>query len=143
MTKLISYIITVGGDTGWRFSNGPQWNSIAGMLLFDAEIWSMESIAESLNKLWKSYWGDRRTLTASTFSDIYDVGFKHIKRFIENNEGIYVNAVFEGIWIPWDRRKSGYTQFGGIPEDRRIDPSTYEVIQWELNGKSENNNYDK
>ena len=30
--KYISFIITVGGDTGWRFTNGIEWQSCAGQL---------------------------------------------------------------------------------------------------------------
>lgn len=123
--KYISYMITCGGDAGWRFSNGPEWCSMEYILLFDAEKWDVDRIAEAMRKLWHLYWAEPH---ASFLSDTMDRGFKHIIPFINDNDGVYV----------WKGRS-----FGGVNEGKVIDPNEEDVTYWEKDGCTINYNYDK
>ena len=137
--KFISYICTVGGDTGWRFSNGSEWNSAEGQLLFDAEKWDNESIAAAIKKLWHDYWNDRDTPYKSfTLSETMDCGFKYIDHFINNTDGVYVNVDYIG---------SDYFNnnlFGHCNKDKHIHPDGHEIIIWtSKDGCHRNYDYDK
>lgn len=138
MKKLISYIITVGGDTGWRFSNSLEWCSTPGMLLFDEECWTMESIADAVKTLYNEIRKDKHGFT---YSEIYKIGIEHIKKFVNTNFGVYVNSAFEGLYDEYEKCKSGYMRFSEVKLEKQIDPSSYEVRPWEMDGCQENYDY--
>lgn len=135
--KFISYICTVGGDTGWRFSNGPEWHSAEGQLLFDAEKWDMDSIAAAISELWHGYWTDRDTPYKShTLGGIMDCGFKYIDPFINDTDGVYVNVDFIN--------SDGFNNnlFGHCNKDKHIHPESHEIIPWtSKNGYHRNFDY--
>ena len=86
MKHYISFIITVGGDTGWRFYNSAQWHSGQGCLLFDDSIWTREQIKAAMERLDKSI----DTRHCATYSDTHDEGMKQIVKFVNGNAGVYV-----------------------------------------------------
>lgn len=127
--KYISYIITISGDTGWRFNNCPQWNSTEGQLLFDADKWSMEAIIENLKIIMTEI--DEESRYCFTFSEKYDNGSKYIVPFIKNTNGVYVNG--------------DYTQSDSLPgwvfvshnSTKVIHPTKNdEIISWNRDGKT-------
>lgn len=104
--KYISFIITIGGDTGWRFMNSPQWNSAAGQLLFDADKFTNESIHDALSKLMNSI--KKRSAYCSTFSEKCDNGMEYILPFIEETDGVYVNNKFLYESVPGGWNENGW-----------------------------------
>ena len=104
--KYISFIITIGGDTGWRFMNSPQWNSAAGQLLFDADKFTNESIHDTLSKLMNSI--KKRSAYCSTFSEKCDNGMEYILPFIEETDGVYVNNKFIYESVPGGWNENGW-----------------------------------
>lgn len=119
--KYISYMITIGGDAGWRFSNHSEWCSCEHRLLFDSEKWTMEAIANEMKILYRAY---RRT-HGSTFAEKYDNGIDAIRGLI-SRDGVYV----------WG---SGL----GAPEDKQLEPAFDEVDSWCMNGSTRNDDYDR
>ena len=84
--KLISYMVTCGGDAGFRFSNQPEWCSVGTMLLFDAEKWDVEKIYNVMKDLYRQY---RNAGNGWTLSAKIDLGKSAVKPFINNNDGVY------------------------------------------------------
>ena len=129
--KLISYMITCGGDAGWRFSNGEEWCSIEGFLMFDAEKWDVDKIATAMNQLWHSYWDDRNSHGCWSLSQKLQSGYKHLIPFIDNHDGVYVDL--DG--PSWGENR--------VKEDKKIHSKEHEVTRWSKDGKEKNYNYDK
>lgn len=121
--KYISYMITLGGDAGWRFSNQPEWCSTEYTLLFDSKKWTMESIAKEMNILWHGYWDCGKH--GHSYSDKYDLGIGAIKNLI-NKDGVFV--------------KDGGLQ---APDEKILNPSITEYDFWCMNGEITNYDYDK
>ena len=120
-------MVTVGGDAGWRFSNRPEWWSIEGMLLFDAKIRTMDSIAKAFQDIFRQYW----KLHGFTLSEEMDNGYKFLVPFINSHEGVYVY-----------QNKSGLS-FPGVVEEHRLSPPDNEVVRWNIDGDEYNCDYDK
>lgn len=136
--KYISFIMTCGGDAGWRFSNGDEWCSIPGQLLFDADLWTPEKIKDAVNEIWFKYFTGR---TGFTLSETMDAGYALIIPFINDNDGVFVNDAFKG--DEWGCKLG----FGKAEACKRITPSEKDIIvPWELNGRGRCNyseKYDK
>ena len=126
--KYISFIITCGGDAGWRFSNGDEWCSSPGRLLFDSSIWTPEKIDRSMNKLFDAYF---RGNTGTTLGDTLSNGYKLIIPFINKNKGVFVDDSFEGDKFGC---KLG---FNGVIDSKRVKQLEVNdtVVTWELNGE--------
>ena len=125
--KYISFIITCGGDAGWRFSNCDEWCSSPGRLLFDSSIWTPEKIDESVNELFKNYFKGN---TGSTLSDKLSAGYRFIIPFINKNKGVFVDDSFEGDKFGC---KLG---FNGVIDSKMVKPTIDDtIVTWELNGK--------
>ena len=120
-------MVTVGGDAGWRFSNRPEWCSCEGMLLFDASIWTMDSIAEALQEIFRLYW----KLHGWTLAEEMDNGYKFLVPFINEHDGVYVYQNKSGLYFP------------GVVESHRLSPPDNEVVRWNINGDEYNGDYDK
>lgn len=127
MKKYISYMVTVGGDAGWRFSNRPEWCSIEGMLLFDASLWTIDTIAEAFQEIFRQYWKTH----GSTLAEKMDNGYQFLVPFINGHEGVYVY-----------QNKSGLS-FPGVVDSHRLSPPDDEVVRWSKDGVEYNGNYDK
>lgn len=124
--KYISFIVTCGGDAGWRFSNGDEWQSSPGQLLFDANLWTPEKIKEVFNDIWFKYF---RGHTGSYLSEIMDIGYALLIPFINDNKGVFVNDGFKG--DKWGCKIG----FGKAKKSKHITPSEKDiVVSWELNG---------
>lgn len=124
----ISFIVTCGGDAGWRFSNQDEWNSVSGRLLFDSEIWTLKKIENAVNDLWFKYFRDN---TGHSLGEKYDIGVKYVIPFINNNEGVYVDESFEG------DRFGCKLGFKDTLAKKRIIPSENDVItRWKLNNNT-------
>lgn len=136
--KYISFIVTCGGDAGWRFSNGDEWQSSPGQLLFDADIWTPEKIKDAVNDIWFKYFTGRE---GPTLCDKMDAGYALLIPFINKNEGVYVNDAFPG--DRWGCKLG----FGKASKNKRIKPSDKDiVVPWELKGSGRCNyseKYDK
>jgi len=133
--KYIRFYINLGGDTGWRFTNGEEWHSMMKPLFFDPKLWTMEKIKVEMDRLDKET--SRATLYCHTLSDKGDKGGKCVKRFIEKNPGVFVLKPIEtkafGLVsrAPWG--------CGDVDDSKKIDePAEDEVIGWELNGRTRN-----
>lgn len=85
--KYIRFYITLGGDTGWRFSNKDEWHSMKYPILFDESKWTMEKIRKEMNYL--DYIIFSNGHYCHTLSDIGDNGAKYIQRFFNTNDGVY------------------------------------------------------
>ena len=119
-------MITCGGDAGWRFSNGEEWHSMEYTLLFDAEKWDMDKIAEAMRTLWRLYWAEPHGFY---LSDTLRNGEKHIIPFIENSDGVYA----------WKGKS-----FGILKDEKLVEPSEDDVVvSWEKDGNTRNWKYDK
>ena len=119
--------MTCGGDAGWRFSNGDEWCSSPGQLLFDAELWTPEKIKDAVNDIWFKYF---RGHTGSYLSEIMDIGYALLIPFINENDGVFVNDAFKG--DKWGCKLG----FGKANKSKRITPSEKDIIvSWELNGR--------
>ena len=80
--KYIGYVITVGGDTGWRFGNCGAWHSGRCKVLFPFEHWNRESIKNFFKDLDKKL----DTRHCFTLADLLELGDKVIEPlFKENN----------------------------------------------------------
>lgn len=125
--KYISFIITVGGDTGWRFTNGIEWQSCAGQLLFDAKKFTNETIFQELSKVMRSI--NKRANYCHTFSDICDNGLDYILPFINETKGVYVNKdyVYRGIPDGWQMEGWKFTKKRSKLKTIR---ETDEVVPW-------------
>lgn len=121
MKKYIRFYITLGGDAGWRFTNGEEWNSIMFALFFDADIWTMESIKKELDKIDNDIYKDRHH--GSTLDEKGECGAKHLTAFFNANKGIYTN---DWIWGSGDCLPSAEN----ITKDQ--------IIDWNLNGNYRN-----
>lgn len=133
--KYISFIVTCGGDAGWRFSNGDEWQSSPGQLLFDAELWTPEKIKETVNDIWFDYFTGR---TGFTLSETMDLGYALLIPFINGNDGVYVNEAFKG--DEWGCKLG----FGKADKSKRIKPGEKDiVVSWELNGSKRCNYSEK
>ena len=120
--KYISYMITIGGDAGWRFSNGEEWCSTEYILLFESDKWTMEKIGEEMKHLWRQYWDGNH---GWTYAETYDLGAKYVKDLIDH-DGVYVYK-------------------GGLeaPKEKTLEPSPAEIEVWNIDGKIKNYEYSK
>lgn len=126
MKKYISYMITVGGDAGWRFSNREEWCSCEYMLYFDASLWTIDSIAKEINKLWNAYWyGERHH--GWTYRETFDIGMKYIAPFINTTEGVFVET----------------KSFSAVNTEKKITPKSKNVERWTKDGYEYNGDYDR
>ena len=125
--KYISFIVTCGGDAGWRFSNREEWCSSPGELLFDAELWTPEKIKDAVNDIWFKYFTGR---TGFTLSETQKAGYDILIPFINKTDGVYVNDAYEGDEMG---RRLG---FGKADKSKRIKPGKKDtVVGWEIDGK--------
>lgn len=123
--KFIRFFITLGGDAGWRFTNGPEWHSMIDPLFFDPKLWTMEKIKAAMDLLDKET--SRATRSCFDLSDIGKAGGACVKSFINANPGVFVLKDS----APWGCNT--------VKESKRIDPPAEEdIIGWELNGKTRN-----
>jgi hypothetical protein len=126
MSKFISFIVTCGGDAGWRFSNGDEWCSSPGQLLFDADLWTPQQIKKAFNDIWFKYFTGR---TGFTLSETMDKGYALLIPFINEHDGVYVNDAFKG--DSWGCKLG----FGKADKKKRIKPGEKDiVVAWELHG---------
>ena len=123
--KLISYMYSYGGDTGFRPSNREEWHSIATYLYFDAEKWTMNEIYNITKTLYSEY---KSLGTTWTLGDVMDNLAEVIVPFINKTEGVYQET------------GKGWTK---VKKRKIIDLNEHEVISWELNGKTYNYDYNK
>lgn len=128
--KYISFIISCGGDTGWRFTNGEEWNSMHYQLLFDAKLWTMKQIKEALDML------DREIFKKVTWtlSETMDKGKEILEPFVNSTKGVYVKKDFNDNFDGWSTKRTLWF----AKKSKVIDPSAEEVVSWELNGKKRN-----
>ncbi len=123
--KLISYMYSYSGNSGLCLSNREEWNTSHKYLYFDAEKWTMEKIYDIVKTLYRKYESLGHTWTLGEVMDhIYDV----MVPFINKTDGVYI-----------DKKRSWST----IKEEKQIDTQKHEIISWELNGKTYNNDYYK
>lgn len=120
--KYISYMITIGGDAGWRFSNRPEWCSTEYILLFDSKKWTMEAIAKEMKNLWHSY---KSKGHGWTYSEEFDMGMDGIQALLKR-DGVYVKD-------------------GGLldSQEKILKLSITEYDSWCMNGEITNYDYDK
>ena len=132
--KLISYMVTCGGDAGFRFSNGPEWHSTGSMLLFDAEKWDVDKIADAMKMIYRQY---RDAGTGFTLAEKLDLGRTALTPFINNSDGVYVDLDY--------RDKDGICWLGthGATEDKQLHSKGHEVVRWSRNGEERNYDYYK
>ena len=128
--KYISFIISCGGDAGWRFSNGSEWNSMHYQLLFDAKLWSMEQIKKELDAL------DRIIFKQVTWtlSETMDKGEKVLKPFINRTKGVYVMKDFNDNFDGWSTKRTLWF----ADKSKVISPAAEDVISWEMKGSKRN-----
>ena len=119
--KYISYMITIGGDAGWRFSNRKEWCSTEEILLFESDKWTMEAIAAEMKKIYKQY----RKTHGFTYSEKYDNGIQYIKELIAR----------DGVYVRWGGL--------GASEDKVLDPPMEEIETWNIDGNTVNSDYYK
>ena len=132
--KLISYMVTCGGDAGFRFSNQPEWCSVGTMLLFDAEKWDVEKIYNVMKDLYRQY---RNAGNGWTLSAKIDLGKSAVKPFINNNDGVYVDLDY--------RDEDGICWLGtlGVDQEKQIHSKEHDVTRWSRNGDTRNFDYYK
>ena len=130
--KLISYMVTCGGDTGWRFSNRPAWHSTGGLILFDAEKWSVDSIADAIKQIHKDIASKG---VAFTLGNTLDNGHAVLDPFIKNTEGVYVDLDY--------RDSDGICWLGnfGAGDEKCLHSKDHEVVRWSRNGEEYNGDY--
>lgn len=121
--KYILFIITLGGDTGWRFRNREEWHSMNYPLLFDAKLWSMEKIKEEMDRLDYQIFNNQKG-TGFPLKEKGDLGAEILREFLDNVEGVYtINNK-----SPW-----------GCHSKETIDmPAKEEITNWSFNGQSVN-----
>lgn len=127
MKKYISYMVTCGGDAGWRFSNRPEWCSMSGMLLFDADKWDIDSIANAFQPIFRDYFKHH----GWTLAEELKFGYMYVVPFINENDGVYVYKGHTGLSFP------------GVPEEKHLCPPDEQVTRWSKNGSEYNGDYDK
>ena len=130
--KYISFIITCGGDAGWRFTNGEEWQSMEFQLLFDAKLWTMERIRDTFADLKRQI--NRKH--AFTLSEEMDNGEAVLKPFVNKTEGVYVKKDYPD-------KSSGFTikrTLWFADENKVIDPPAEDIISWQLDGSTRNYN---
>ena len=128
--KYIGFVITCGGDAGWRFTNGSEWCSMEYQLLFDAKLWTMEHIKETLDKLNKEIFRKH----AFTLGEEMDKGEAVLKPFVNNTDGVYVKKDYLD-------KSDGYPikrTLWFADKSKVIDPPADEIVSWELNGSTRN-----
>jgi len=123
--KLISYMYSYSGDSGFCPSNREEWNCDEGHLYFDAEKWTMQKIYDTIKTLYRKYdsFGETWTL-GEVMDNIRDT----IVPFINETDGVYNNKEY---------------CCKSTKEEKQIDPQEHEIISWELNGKTYNYDYHK
>ena len=121
MKRYIRFYITLGGDAGWRFTNGDEWCSLKFTLLFDASVWTMKSIKTALDKIDKDIFSDRNG--GDTLAEIGDCGAKYLNEFFTKNKGTIFTMNQN---YPWGCEKT-------LPSIK-----TDQIIDWNLNGHSRN-----
>lgn len=123
--KLISYMYSYSGDSGFLPSNREEWNCNEEHLYFDAEKWTMEKIYDTVKMIYRKYCSFGTTWTLGEVMDhIRDT----IVPFINETDGVYRNKEY---------------CCKSIKEEKQIDPKEHEIISWELNGKTFNRDYNK
>ena len=130
--KYISYKITCGGDAGFRLSNSSEWQSTEGQLLFDANLWTMESIAKAIRNLYKQI--KQKEPWCLTYSEISNNGHMYIDPFITNTKGVYVDQSFID-------SHSCHLGFRVLKKKYLTPAETDEVVSWELDGRTANYYY--
>lgn len=123
--KLISYMYSYSGDSGFCPSNREEWNCIESYLYFDAEKWTMEKIYDIVKMLYRNY---RSFGTTWTLGEVMNHIRDTMVPFINETDGVYGDKEYS-----WQSIKKG----------KRIDPKEHEIISWELNGKTCNYDYYK
>ena len=133
--KFIRFFISLGGDSGWRFTNSDEWHSIKYPLFFDSGLWTMARIKEEMDCL------ERETGMAThgcwELKDNGNAGGKCVRRFIEMNDGVFVLK-------PKQTKSFGLVNrapwgCSDIREEKMIDePVGSDVIGWELDGRTVN-----
>lgn len=127
-------MVTCGGDAGFRFSNRPEWHSTGSMLLFDAEKWDVDKIAEAMNMIFWQYW---KAGHGFTLAEELTLGRSALTPFINNSDGVYVDLDY--------RDEDGICWLGplGADEEKQLHSSEHEVVRWSRNGEERNYEYDK
>jgi len=125
MKKYIRFYITLGGDTGWRVTNGDEWCSLKFTLLFDASVWTMESIKNALDTIKKSIFHDRNK--GSTLAEKGDCGAKYLNEFFTQNKGSIFTIDNN---YPWGCKKT-------LPN---LKVKNFEIEDWNYNGNNRNYN---
>lgn len=123
--KLISYMYSYSGDSGFCLSNREEWNCNDDYLYFDAEKWTMEKIYDVVKMIYRKYCSFGTTWTLGDV--MYHIRDTMIP-FINETDGVYRNK--EYCWK-------------NIKKEKQIDPKEHEIISWELNGKTFNYDYSK
>ena len=133
--KLISYMVTCGGDAGFRCSNKPEWCSVGSMLLFDAKKWNIDSIAEAIRQIYRTYKSAK--MARWTFAEHSDDTSEAVGSFINTHDGVYVDLDY--------RDEDGICWLGtlGAKKEKRIHSKEHEVTRWSRNGSESNYDYDK
>ena len=122
--KYIGYIITCGGDCGWRFSNHSEWHSGQGKILFPYAEWDKEKIKDFLKKL------DKRMSNChcSTLSELLDKGYEIIEPIFKEN-GICVLGDYKYEEDGWHREGS-YTRLGAkVLKSKQIEIINFEDLK--------------
>lgn len=120
--KYILFYITLGGDAGWRFTNKDEWCSMKYPLLFDTQLWTMETIKKELDWLDRIIFTDRHH--GFTLAEKGDCGARHIQTFLDRVNGVYTINNHS----PW-----------GCCSKETIDmPSADKITNWSLNGENVN-----
>ena len=89
--KYIRFFVTLGGDTGWRFTNQDEWHSMKDPIFFDADKWTMEKVKEAMDRVdYDIYHNNPYKGSWSTLSDKGNGGARILRPFIEKTEGVYV-----------------------------------------------------
>lgn len=130
--KYISFIITCGGDAGWRFTNGSEWCSMEFQLLFDAKLWTMERIRDTFADLKRQI--NRKH--AFTLSEEMDNGEAVLKSFVNKTEGVYAKKDYPDMSAGVTIKRTLWF----ADESKVIDPPAEEIISWELDGSTRNYN---
>ena len=138
--KYIRFYVTLGGDTGWRFTNQDEWHAMKNPIFFDADKWTMEKVKEVMDRVdYDIYHGSNspcRKGPWSTLSDKGNGGATVLRPFIEKADGVYVlNPVLLKNGDKCSRAPWGCSSIPGKGID---DPAPEDIIDWNLNGKSGN-----
>lgn len=124
--KLISYMYSYSGDSGLCLSNQEEWNTIQKRLYFDVEKWTMEKIYDTVKTLYRKYESLGHTFTmGEVINHIHDT----MVPFINKTDGVYMDEK--------------YCCWKSIKKEKQINLKEHEIISWELNGKTYNNDYYK